>query len=164
MRKFITTSLITLMKKGQTLFLKVIILLIAIGALIWMIWFPQLEGRATNLDLISIYKDPLIIYGFIASIPFFFGLYQAFKFLDYIDGNKVFSQSSVNAVRNIKYCAITVSGFIMLGILCIRLSVVDDDPVGVTVLGIFTTLASIVIAASAAVFQKLLQEGTYKKT
>lgn len=152
------------MKKGQTLFLKVIILLIAIGAIIWLIWFPHLEGRATNLDLISIYKDPLIIYGYIASIPFFVGLYQAFKFLGYIDGNKVFSQSSVNAVRNIKYCAITVSGFIMLGILYIRLSVVDDDPAGVTALGIFTTLASIVIAATAAVFQKLLQEGKYKKT
>ncbi len=43
------------MKKGSTLFLKFVICLIAIGALIWLIWFPQLEGRAANLDLISIY-------------------------------------------------------------------------------------------------------------
>ncbi len=81
------------MKKGSTLFLKVVILLIAIGVLAWLIWFPQIEGRAANLDLISIYTDPLIIYGYIASIPFFVALYQAFKLLGYIDSNKVFSQS-----------------------------------------------------------------------
>ena len=145
------------MKKSSTFFLKVVLFLIAIGVLAGMIRFPQTEGRATNLDLISIYTDPLIIYGYIASIPFFVALYQAFKLLGYIDGNKVFSQSSVNAVRNIKYCAIAFGGFIVLGILYIRLFVRGDDPAGVTALGIFTTFASIVIATAAAVFQRLLQ-------
>jgi DUF2975 family protein len=153
-----------LMKKGSTLFLKFVICVIAIGALIWLIWFPQLEGRAANLDLISIYKDPLIIYAYIGSIPFFVGLYQAFKLLGYIDGNKVFSQSSVNAMKNIKYCAITFSGFIVLGILYIRLFVRGDDPAGVTALGIFTTFASIVIATAAAVFQRLLQNAVDLKS
>ena|SRR5829696_375214 len=145
------------MKKGSTLFLKFVICLIAIGALIWLIWFPQLEGRAANLDLLRIYIDPLIIYAYIGSIPFFVALYQGFQLLGYIDGNKVFSQSSVNAVRTIKYCAIIISGFIVLGLLFIRISVVDDDPAGVIALGIFTTFASVVIATVAAVFQRLLQ-------
>ena len=126
------------MKKGSTLFLKFVICLIAIVALTWLIWFPQLEGRAANLDLISIYKDPLIIYTFIGSIPFFVGLYQGFKLLGYIDSDKVFSQLSVNAVGKIKYCAIAFSGFIMLGILYIRLFVQGDDPAGVTGLSIVT--------------------------
>ncbi len=151
------------MKKASILFLEAVIILIAIGVLIWIIWFPQLEGRATNLDLISIYKDPLIIYGYITSIPFFVGFYQVFKLLGYIDSNKVFSQSSVIAVRNIKYCAITISGLIVLGILYIRLFVRGDDPAGVTALGIFTTFASMVIATAAAAFQKFLQEGKFKK-
>ena len=137
--------------------MKVVILLIAIGVLAGMIRFPQTEGRATNLDLISIYTDPLIVYAYIASIPFFVALYQAFKLLGYVDTNRVFSQRAVKAVRNIKYCAITISGFIVLGILYIRLSVINDDPAGVTALGILTTFASIVIATAAAVFQKLLQ-------
>jgi len=145
------------MKKGSTLFLKFVICLIAIGVLIWLIWFPQLEGRAANLDLISIYMNPLIIYTYIGSIPFFVALYQAFKLLGYVDGNKVFTQPSVNAVRNIKNCALTFSGFIVLGILYIRLSVVDDDPAGVTALSIVITFASIVIATAAAIFQRLLQ-------
>ncbi len=145
------------MKRGSTLFLKVVLILIGAVTLVGLIWFPQTEGRATNLDLISIYKDPLIIYTYIGSIPFFVALYQAVKLLGYIDGNQVFSQPSVNAVRNIKYCAITISGFIVLGLLYIRLSVIGEDPAGVTALGIFTTFASIVIATAAAVFQRLLQ-------
>lgn len=152
------------MKKGSTLFLKFVICLIAIGTLLWLIWFPQLEGRAANLDLLSIYADPLIIYAYLGSIPFFVGLYQAWKLLGQIDGNRVFSQASVNAVKNIKYCAIILSGFIVLGVLYIRLSVTDDDPAGVTALGIFTTFASSVIATAAAVFQRLLQNAVEIKS
>ena len=157
MRKVITTSLITLMKKGQTLFLKVIILLIAIGALIWLIWFPQLEGRATNLDLVSIYKDPLIIYGYIASIPFFVGLYQAFKLLNFIDANKAFSQGAVNTLNNIKFASLSLIGFITLAVLYLHFFAHGDDPAGPTAFGIFASFAFSFIATSAAVFQKLLQ-------
>jgi len=60
-------------------------------------------------------------------------------------------------MKNIKYCAVTFSGIIVLGILYIRLSAIDDDPAGVTALGIFTTFASIVIATAAAIFERLLQ-------
>ena len=152
-----------MMKKGSILFLKVVILLIATGALIWMIWFPQLEGRATNLDLISIYADPLIIYGFIASIPFFVGLYQAFKLLNYIDRNKAFSQSAVNTLRNIKFSALSLIGFIALAVFYIRFFAHGDDPAGPTALGILVSFVAAVIATTAAVFQKLLQEGKFKK-
>lgn len=145
------------MKKGSTLFLRFVICLIAIATLVWLIWFPQLEGRAATLDLVRIYTDPLIIYTYIGSIPFFVALYQAFKLLGYIDGNNVFTQAAVMTVGNIKYCAITFSGFIVLGILYIRLFAHGDDPAGVTALGIVTTFASIVIATAAAVFQRLLQ-------
>jgi len=64
---------VLIMKRGSTVFLKVVLLLIGIGALAGLIWFPQTEGRATNLDLISIYKDPFIIYIFIASTHFLLG-------------------------------------------------------------------------------------------
>src|SRR4030065_2484038 len=100
------------MKKVSTLFLKVVILLIAIGALAGILWFPQTEGRAANLDLINIYADPFIIYIYIASIPFFIGLYQAFKLLNLIDANKAFSQSAVNALKNMKFASLSLIGFI----------------------------------------------------
>ena len=145
------------MKRGSTLFLKVALLLIGIGALIWLIWFPQLEGRATNLDLISIYADPLIIYGFIASTPFFVGLYQAFKLLNLIDANKAFSQAAVNTLKQIKFASLSLIGFIALALLYIRLFVHGEDPAGPTALGVLVSFAAAVIATAAAVFQKLLQ-------
>ena len=152
------------MKQASTLFLKIVLCLIAIAAFIWLIWFPQLEGRAANLDLIDIYKDPLIIYTYIGSIPFFVALYQAFNLLIHVDDNKIFSQSSVDAVNNIKKCAIIFSSFILLGILYIRLFVRGEDPAGVTGLSVFIIFASIVIATAAAIFQRLLQNAVDMKS
>src|SRR4051794_19600164 len=103
------------MKRGSTVFLKIIIVCIAIVVLAWMIVFPQLEGRATNLDLISIYSDPLIIYGYLASIPFFVALFQTFKLLGYVDKDTMFSQTAIRVVRTIKYCVMTIPVFILAG-------------------------------------------------
>lgn len=78
------------MKRGSTLFLKIVILLIAVAAVAGMIRFPQTEGRAAHLDLVSIYADPFIIYLYIAFIPFLGALYYAFKLLEYVDKNNIF--------------------------------------------------------------------------
>lgn len=145
------------LKQGSTLFLKGVIALIALVALTLLIVMPQLEGRAADLDLFHIYANPLIIYTFIGSIPFFVALYQGFKLLGYVDQNKVFSPSAVQAVSNIKYCALAFAGLILLGILYIRLTSVDDDPAGVSAVSMVIIFGSIVIATAAAVFQRLLQ-------
>ena len=52
-----------LAREGATLVLKLVIVLIGIATLTGMIRFPQTEGRAASFDLVSIYADPLIIYG-----------------------------------------------------------------------------------------------------
>jgi hypothetical protein len=145
------------MKRGSTLFLKVVILLIGIGVLACMLWFPQTEGRAANLSLISIYTDPFIIYIYIASTPFFVGLYQAFKLLNFIDASKAFSQGAVNTLRNMKFASLSLIGFITLTLLYIRFFAHGDDPAGPTALGILASFAAAVIATAAGVFQKLLQ-------
>ena len=150
------------MKKASTKFLHVVIVLIGIVALAVMIRFPLTEGRAVNLDLFSIYADPFIIYGYVASISFFVALYQAFKLLGYIGQNKVFSLSSVKTLRTIKYCAIVLSASIVMAGLYIRISYAihakgDDDPAGFLAMCIVTTFVSIVIATAAAMFEKLLQ-------
>ena len=145
------------MKRGSTLFLKFVICLIAVVTLAGMIWFPQTEGRATNLDLISIYTDPFIIYIYIASIPFFIGLNQAFKLLSFIDTGKSFSQGAVNTLRNMKFASLSMIGFIGLALLYIRFFAKGDDPAGPTAIGILAAFAAAVIATAAAVFQKLLQ-------
>ena len=148
------------MKKSSTIFLQVFIVLIGIVALAIMIRFPLTEGRATNLDLFSIYSDPLILYGYAASIPFFIALYKACKLLVYIGQNKAFSLNSVRTLRSIKYCAIVLSILIVMAGLYIRMfHSKDDDPAGFLAMCIGTTFVSLVVATAVAVFEKILQNG-----
>src|SRR6185295_2636816 len=102
------------MKRTSTIFLRIVIVLIGVLALGLMIRFPLTEGRAANLDLFHVYADPFILYGYVASIPFFVALYQAFILLGYIGQNKIFSPGSLKALRTIKYCAIIVSAAILM--------------------------------------------------
>lgn len=146
------------MKRNSTLFLRFVIVLIAIGALAIMIRFPQTEGRAVNLDLFSIYTDPFIIYMYIASLPFFMALFQTFKLLGYVDKHKMFSQPAIKAVKTIKYCALTIVGFIVASAMYLFLfQRGKDDIAGGVAAGIFIIFVSGIIAAAAAVFEKLLQ-------
>ncbi len=150
------------MKKSSTIFLQVVIVLIGIVALAIMIRFPLTEGRAVNLDLFSIYADPFLVYGYLASIPFFIALYQAFKLLGYIGQNKVFSPSSVKALRTIKYCAFTVAGAIVAAdaYLMIAARSNNEDAAGAVMLGIIAAFASIVVGTATAVFERRLQNAS----
>jgi MFS superfamily sulfate permease-like transporter len=146
------------MKKSSTVFLQVVIVLVGIVALAIMIRFPLTEGRAAHLDLFSIYADPFLVYGYLASIAFFVALHQAFKLLGYIGHNNVFSLNSVKALRTIKCCAIVLSVLIVMAALYIRIfHAEDDDPAGFIAVSIVTTFISIVIATAAAVFERTLQ-------
>ena len=140
-------------------------MLIGIVALAILIRFPLIEGRAANLDLFSIYADPFILYGYAVSIVFFVGLYKVFKLLGYIRQNKIFSPSSVGALKSIKYCAIALSILIVTaGILIILFHDKEDDPAGFLALCIVTTFASMVVATVAARFEKILQHGIDMKS
>lgn len=146
------------MKHASTFFLKTVTVLIAASVLGALIRFPQTEGRAANLDLLSIYADPLIIYCYLASIPFFVGIFQVLKLLGFMENNTIFSQAAVMAVKNIKACALISILFIVIAMGWIRLTSGNDDPAGAMALGIGLTFVSAVIATASDVFQKLLQK------
>ncbi|HET9571006.1 MAG TPA: DUF2975 domain-containing protein [Bacteroidales bacterium] len=153
------------MKRISTVFLQAVIVLIGMVALAFLIRVPQTEGRAANLDLISIYTDPFILYGYVASIAFFVALYKAFKLLGFIGQNKVFTSNAVKALKSIKYCAIVLSIFIVGAGLYIRIfHSKEDDPAGFLAICIVTTFASIVVATAAAIFEKLLQKAVDMKS
>lgn len=146
------------MKRSSTLFLKLVLCLVAVGVLAGMVWFPLTEGRAENLDLVDIYKDPFIIYIYVGSIPFFVGLYQAFKLLGLIERNKVFTQAAVDLLKGIKLASLSFIGFIVLGLLYIRFFVQGDDLAGPTMLGALVSFAVAIVATAAGIFQNLLQK------
>lgn len=152
-------------KGASTVFLQVVVVLVAIVALIILIRFPQLEGRAQNLDLISIYSDPFILYGYAASIVFFVALYKAFKVLEYIRQNRLFSLDSVKNLRSIKYCAIILAVAIAMAGVYVRIfHADDDDPAGFIAMCIVATFISIAVATAVAVLEKILQNAVDMKT
>ena len=153
------------MKRVSIIFLQAVIVLIGIVVLAMMIRLPLIEGRAANLDLFSIYFDPLIIYVYLGSILFFIALYKAFKLLGYIGQNKVFSSNAVNTLKSIKYCALVLSILIVLAGVFIRIfHSKEDDPAGFIGMCIVTTFVCIVIATAAAIFEKLLQNAIDMKS
>ncbi len=153
------------MKRFSIMFLQGVIVLIGILALAILVWFPLTEGRATNLDLFSIYSDPFILYGYAASTAFFVALYKAFKLLGYIGQNRVFSSNSVKSLKSIKYCAIALSILIVTAGLYIRIfHSKDDDPAGFLAICILTTFVSVVVATAAAIFEKILQNAVNMKS
>jgi hypothetical protein len=138
--------------------LQVVIVLIGIGTLALMLWEPHIEGRNTHATLFEIYfQDPFLAYAYIASIPFFVALYQAFKVAEYTGQNNLFSQAVIKALRVIKYCAICIIGFVAVGEVFIMLGNSDDRAGGVFI-GMLITFGSVVTAIAAAMFERNLQK------
>jgi len=141
------------MKQGSTLFLKSVLVLLGLTVL-GMCGFILPE--ALSNENVGDYR--FLVFGLcVASIPFFIALFQSWKLLSYIDKNTAFSQASVKALNNIKYCALTISGLFAAGMPYIFDVADKDDAPGVVAMALIIIFASIVIAAFAALLQKLLQ-------
>jgi hypothetical protein len=148
------------MKLGSTLFLKIAVILIGIPVLALCIFLvPEIADFAAELYPDLAYLKYLVLIDLYATaVPFYFALYQAFKLLSYIDKNKAFSELSVRALKNIKYCAITMSALYVAGMPLFYLIAEMDDAPGIILIGLVLILASMIIAVFAAVLQRLLQE------
>lgn len=147
------------MKKSSTLLLQAVIVLIGIGALALMLWEPHLEGRNVNATLFEIYfQDPFLAYAYIASIPFFIALYQAFKVLGYVRQDKTFSQATVKALRTIKYCATTVVAFIVGAEAYLFIARPGDDIAGGVFMGLLMIAVFGVITTTAKMFEEIVKD------
>ena len=147
-------------KRAATIFLQTIIVLVGITVFVALLVMPQLEGRNKDSTLFQTYfTDPFLAYVYIASVPFFVALYQAFKGLGYIRQNTVFSASAVKTLRTIKYCALVIAGSTIAADIYIRVTAQSshDDSAGAIMLGIVITFVSLVVAAIAAVFENILR-------
>lgn len=145
--------------KPETLFLKLSIVLMGFPVLALCVFLvPDLSNTAAKLlpdsDLTK-YLVSIVFDG--SSIPFYFALYQAFKLLRYIDKNTAFSQLSVDALRKIKFNAITICSLHLLVLPLFYLYADKEDAPGIIFIGLVVPFASMVIAVFAAVLQKLLK-------
>jgi hypothetical protein len=146
------------MKHGSTLFLKIALFLIGSPVLalciFGLVWLPNNPANPEYAYMLY----PIVIGMYVAAIPFFVALYQAFKLLSYIDNNQAFSELSVKALKKIKFCAITISGLFVVILPFVFLVADLDDAPGLIIIGMVPIFGSMVIAVFAAVLQRLLQE------
>lgn len=147
------------MKRGSTVFLRAVVILIGIPILAVCIYgLSRFDPHSPYWELpeLANLQYPLLIGMYAATIPFFFALYQTLKLLNFIDKEEAFSKSSVKALNNIKYCAIVISILFVFEMpVLYMLTKVDDTP-GILI-GMVIIFASMVIAVFAAVLQKLLE-------
>lgn len=140
------------MKKGSTLFLKAVIGLIGLAAagLCAIMLGVSFSGNA------GIFL-PLLLLMCVTAIPFFFALYQGFLLLQYIDRNTAFSEASVRAIKNIKYCAGGISTLYALAMPYTMYLAESDDAPGVVLIALILIFATLVTAVFAAVLERLLR-------
>jgi len=149
-------------RRSFTAFLQTIIVLVGIGALAFLLWEPHVEGVNAHATLYQMYFDPFIAYAYVGSIPFFVALYQAFKVLGYAAQNKIFSQEAVKALRTIKLCAFVLIGFVVVSVIFMS-GDRDDRPAGVF-MRILIAFPSLVVATTAAIFERILQNAVDLKS
>jgi hypothetical protein len=148
--------------RGSTIFLRLVISLIAIAALAVCVFpLPRIVAQEAAKTPETAYLVYLFLVGaYVMAVLFFFALYQAFKLLTYIDADKAFSELSVRALRHIKNSAITIGILMVAGIaaLMVLTAGTGEDIAGQVMVGLIMTLASSVAAAVAAVLQKQVQK------
>jgi hypothetical protein len=152
------------MKRSSIVFLQIVIVLIGIGALALLLWEPHIEGRNAHATLFAIYfQDPFLAYAYIAAIPFFVALYQAFKLLGYVGQNQVFSPAAVKALRTMKFCALAIIGLVAVSVIFLVFGDRDDRPAGIF-MRILISFPAIVVATAAALFERILQKAVDLKS
>jgi Protein of unknown function (DUF2975) len=152
------------MKSYSTIFLKIAVILIGIPVLALFIFgLPWLFKNPVNPEYArGLY--PIIMGIFASAIPYSFALYQAIKLLGYIDKNKAFSELSVKALKNIKYCANIISALYVVMLPFVYIVAEKDDAPGLILMGMVPIFASMVIAVFAAVLQRLLKDAIDMKS
>ncbi len=142
---------------SSTIFLKIAVILMGIPVLaLCILGLTWLVKNPANPDYANILY-PIITVIYVSVIPFFAALFQSFKLLSYIDRNQAFSELSVRALRNIKFCAMTISGLYVVIMPFVYFVADLDDAPGLIIIGMVPIFASMVIAVFAGVLQKLLK-------
>ena len=151
------------MKRSITVFLQTVIVLVGIGALAFLLWEPHVEGVNAHATVFQMYFNLLIAYAYVASIPFFVALCQAFKVLGWIGRNEIFTQRSVRALRTIKYCALAIIGFVAVSVIFMIGGDREDRPGG-TFMRLLIAFPSLVVASAAAMGERIFQNAVDLKS
>lgn len=150
-----------LIQKGPTIFLRIILALVVIILLaICITALPKAIAQEASKTPEIAWKIYLfLVDAYLMALAFLAAVYQAFKLLHYADGDRIFSESSVLALKRIQYSALCICAGMVAGVAgVLALSYGSgDEPTGPTMLGFLGTVISCVGFAFTAMLQKQVQ-------
>lgn len=156
------------MTRGSIIFLKIVISLVAAGAIAICIFaLPSMAADdATRHPDLAWQQYPFLAYAYILCILFLYALYHGFKLLTYADADKVFSELSVKSLASIKYCALTAGALVVAGVVLIMIMAAgkNEDITGIVMMGVIVTLGALIGATVVAVLQRHVEKAIELKS
>ncbi len=154
------------MKPSSTIFLRIVIFILGLPILAACFYvYPIVTLRGSEiLPQFAFMRIPYLTILYVASLLYFFALYQGFRLLNYIDQNNAFSDLSVKALSNIKISALCITG-LLVTFMPVAYTVGDmDDAPGIIILAAAIVFIPLVISVFAALLEKLLHEAIQIKS
>jgi len=150
------------MKRVSTMFLKIALIIMGLGVLaLCTLLLPLLwNDVAINFRDYSYAVYAVFSAMFVAAIPFFVGLYQAWRLLTYIDNGLHFSKQSAKSVRTIVTAAASISFIYIISMPFFYIWGDNDDAPGLIVIGMVLVGVPMVIAVFGSVLHRLITEAT----
>lgn len=154
------------MKKAATYFLRTALLFIGLGVFAaCTLLLPRLwQSIAIEFPDYSYAVYGVLIAMFTAAIPFFTGLYGAWRLLDAIDAGMAFTTRSAKSVKTIMVAAGIIS---LLYLVCLPLLYIwadNDDAPGLIIIGLVLVGVPMVISVFASLLHRLICEATSIKS
>ena len=141
-----------LVNKSSTVFLKLILYALSLGALAIAFFLIYITAKS---DLVGGY-EPILIGVSISMLPFLFIFYQSYQLLNFIDKNQSLTDHSVGALKNIKRTSLLISLMYLVGSPYIFMVAEKDDAPGVVVLNLLLIIGPFTVGVFASILQKLL--------
>jgi peptidoglycan/LPS O-acetylase OafA/YrhL len=152
------------MRSAATRFLKGVLVLLGLGAFAFLLVEPHFEGRNAHATLFEIYfEDPFLAYAFLASVPFFVGIFNGLRVLGFAGRGQELSPLALSSVRTIKRCAMALVAFVA-GVELYFFSNDSDDRAGGVMIGVALGFAAIVVATAMAALERSLQRAVDLKS
>jgi hypothetical protein len=145
------------MNRSTAVFLQSVITLFGLFVLTVLLVEPHFEGRNARATAFEVYfNDPFLAYAYIGSVPFFWALYRAFGLFGHAGLHGKFSQVTVDALRAIQRCALTLVGFVGgAAAIIVMTGDREDRPQGIVMCAVVILGAGAVAFAAATLARKL---------
>lgn len=157
-----------IMNRSSTLFLRLVVALMAIAALaICGLGVPRMVADEVSRHPNGVgVPYGIMVCAYLLCIPFFTALYQGFRVLNLIDRDKTFSNATARSLRLIRYCALIIGASFFAGIVTLRIlsAGTNEDPAGPSMIAMVVMFFCLTVTAVSVVLEKQVQKAIDLKT